>query len=121
MSYFTLGENNNKEEIKQDMGNISNGDTPIKKKRVIDHRGELNPHFGHIQTPESRKKISEKQKARYDMINKLVRKGMQKPLTEERVQEIVDDSIRRFIKENCILINEIKDIDNNDKPININQ
>ena len=46
MSYFCM---DTKNLISEDNENISMNDTPSnveKKKR--DHRGELNPHFGHI-------------------------------------------------------------------------
>ena len=84
-----------------------------KKKR--DHRGELNPHFGHIQTKESREKIANTQRNRYEMINKLVRRGMHQ-MTEERVKEICGKVIDDYFKKNLI---EVKQ-NNNNKPMNIN-
>ena len=35
-------------------------------KKVRDHRGERNPHFGHIMKQESREAIANKQRQRYD-------------------------------------------------------
>ena len=84
----------------------------VKKKR--DHRGERNPHFGHIQTQESKDRISKSQSERYEMIRKLVRKGMAQPLDEARVKEICKEAIDDYLKENLI---EVK---NNKKPTNIN-
>ena len=83
-----------------------------KKKR--DHRGELNPHFGHIMTQESRDRISKSQSERYDMIRQLVKKGMANPLTEDKVKQICNEAIETYLKENLI---EVK---NNKKPMNIN-
>ena len=108
MSYFCIDNN-----IIRDKENISMNDTPNNKKR--DHRGELNPHFGHIQTKQSRDKISKTQKQRYEMISKLVRKGMSNPLTEERVKQICGEVVEDYFKRNLI---EVKD--NNKKPMNIN-
>ena len=98
------------------MGNIvlteEQNTKPIKKKR--DHRGELNPHWGHVMTQESKDKISNTQKQRYEMISKLVRKGMSNPLTEQRVKEICNQVIDDYFKRNLL---EVKD---NKKPTNIN-
>lgn len=113
MSYFCM---DTKNLISEDNENISMNDTPSnieKKKR--DHRGELNPHFGHIQTKQSRDKISKTQKQRYEMISKLVRKGMSNPLTEERVKQICSEAIEDYLKHNLIEIKE-----KNKKPMNIN-
>lgn len=112
MSYFCIDTNI----ISEEKENKAMSETPSnveKKKR--DHRGELNPHFGHIQTKQSRDKISKTQKQRYEMISKLVRKGMSNPLTEERVKQICSEAIEDYFKRNLI---EVKD--NNKKPMNIN-
>ena len=84
-----------------------------KKKR--DHRGELNPHFGHIMTQESRDRISKSQSERYDMIRKLVKKGMQQPMTEDRVKQICKETIENYFKKNLL---EVRN--NNKRPTNIN-
>ena len=85
------------------------------EKRKRDHRGELNPHFGHIMNQESRDKIASKQRQRYEMISKLVRKGMAQPIDEERVKQICGEVIEDYFKRNLI---EVKQ--NNKKPMNIN-
>ena len=85
-------------------------ETPKKKR---DHRGERNPHFGHIMTQESRDRISRSQSERYNMIRKLVKKGMQQPMTEDRVKQICNEAIEDYLKKNLI---EVK---NNKKPMNI--
>ena len=107
MSYFCI--------ISEDKENKAMSETPSnieKKKR--DHRGELNPHFGHIMSQESRDKISNTQRNRYEMINKLVRRGMHQ-MTEERVKEICGEVIDEYFQKNVI---EVKQ--NNKKPMNIN-
>lgn len=112
MSYFCIDTNI----ISEDKENKAMSETPSnveKKKR--DHRGELNPHFGHIQTKESREKIANTQRNRYEMINKLVRRGMHQ-MTEERVKEICGKVIDDYFKKNLI---EVKQ-NNNNKPMNIN-
>ena len=53
-------------------------------------------------------------KARYEAMRKLIRKGMQKPMTEERVKEICNEVIDDFCKKNLIEVRE------NKRPININ-
>ena len=100
---------------KEEKENITMEPTPTetpKKKR--DHRGELNPHFGHIMTQESRDRISKSQSERYDMIRKLVKKGMQQPITEDRVKEICCEAIENYLKKNLI------EIRTNKRPTNIN-
>ena len=112
MSYFCM---DTKNLISEDRENISMNDAPSnveKKKR--DHRNERNPHFGHIMSQESRDKISNTQRNRYEMINKLVRRGMHQ-MTEERVKEICGEVIDEYFQKNVI---EVKQ--NNKKPMNIN-
>lgn len=100
---------------KEEKENITMEPIPEKaQKKKRDHRGELNPHFGHIMTQESRDRISKSQSERYDMIRKLVKKGMQQPMTEDRVKQICNEAIEKYLKENLI---EVK---NNKKPMNIN-
>jgi hypothetical protein len=50
------------------------------------------------------------------MIRKLVKKGMQQPMTEERVKQICGQVIDDYFKKNLI---EVKQ-NNNNKPMNIN-
>lgn len=111
MSYFCI-----ENIISEDKENKAMNETPSnveKKKR--DHRNERNPHFGHIMSQESRDKISNTQRNRYEMINKLVRRGMHQ-MTEERVKEICGQVIDDYFKKNLI---EVKQ-NNNNKPMNIN-
>ena len=108
MSYFCI--ENIISEDKEDKGM---NETIEKKKR--DHRGELNPHWGHVMTQESKDKISATQKNRYEMINKLVRRGMHQ-MTEERVKQICGEVIDEYFQKNLI---EVKQ-NNNKKPMNIN-
>lgn len=112
MSYFCI-DDNNISEGKENMTMKETTNNIEKKKR--DHRGELNPHWGHVMTKESRDKISATQKNRYEMINKLVRRGMHQ-MTEERVKQICGEVIDDYFKRN---VNEVKQ-NNNKKPMNIN-
>ena len=108
MSYFCI-----ENIISEDKENKGMTETIEKKKR--DHRGELNPHWGHVMTQESKDKISATQKNRYEMINKLVRRGMHQ-MTEERVKQICGEVIDEYFQKNLI---EVKQ-NNNKKPMNIN-
>ena len=111
MSYFCI----HQELINEEKENITMEVIPEKaQKKKRDHRGELNPHFGHIMTQESRDRISKSQSERYDMIRQLVKKGMANPLTEDKVKQICNEAIETYLKENLI---EVK---NNKKPMNIN-
>lgn len=92
MSYFTL----NEEQM-----------TPPIKKR--DHSGEKNPHFGHVMSPKSKQAISTQQSLRYAAIRQLIN---QKPLTEDRVREIIKETIDSYLAKNTTEIN-------NNRPNNI--
>lgn len=70
--------------------------TPVKK--VRDHKGEKNPHFGHVMKPDSRNAIAQSQKARFDYYRKAVTNIM----TEERVREIITETIRDYFNRNAI-------------------
>lgn len=111
MSYFCIDSN----KISEGKENKTMNETPSNIEKKRDHRGELNPHFGHIMTQESKDKISATQKNRYEMINKLVRRGMHQ-MTEQRVKEICGQVIDDYFKRNLI---EVKQ-NNNKKPMNIN-
>ena len=111
MSYFCI----HQELINEEKEKITMEQIPEKaQKKKRDHRGELNPHFGHIMTQESKDRISKSQSERYDMIRQLVKKGMANPLTEDKVKQICNEAIETYLKENLI---EVK---NNKKPMNIN-
>ena len=70
--------------------------TPVKK--VRDHRGEKNPHFNHPMTQNSRNAIAASQRARYDYY----RKAAANIVTEERVREIITETIRDYFNRNAI-------------------
>jgi hypothetical protein len=82
--------------------------TPPVKKR--DHRGKLNPHYNCPMSNDSKKRISSSQSLRYSAIRQLL---TQKPLTEERVREIIAETITEYISKNTT---EVK---NNNRPNNI--
>ena len=63
-------------------------------------------------TTEAKKKISETQQARYEMIRLLVRKGQQKQMTEERVRDICHEVLNEYLDHNAKPINN--------RPMNIN-
>ena len=81
MSYFTL----NEEQM-----------TPPVKKR--DHKGEKNPHFGYVMQQSSRDAIAASQRARYDYY----RKAAANIVTEDRVREIITETIRDYFNRNAI-------------------
>lgn len=81
--------------------------TPEKKAR--DHRGQKNPHFGHVMSPKSKQAISTQQSLRYAAIRQLIN---QKPLTEDRVREIIKETIDSYLAKNTTEIN-------NNRPNNI--
>ena len=77
-----------------------NGTQPIKKRN---HQGANNPHFGHKQSEESKKRISETQKQRYEGY---------RSMTEERIRTICSEVISEYFNHNAKPIN-------NSHPINI--
>lgn len=100
MSYFTV-ELDNKRELET---------IPMSEDKKI-----INPRFsGHSHSEQSKRAISETQQKRYEAMRKLIRKGMQQPITEARVKEICKEVVDDYLKENLI---EVK---NNKKPTNIN-
>lgn len=91
MSYFTILEDQRT--------------TPVPEKKR-DHKGQNNPHFGHIMQPASREAISKTQKARYD----LLRQAVERATDDNRIRQVVREELRK-------LINESKPVNN--KPNNI--
>ena len=81
--------------------------TPVKK--VRDHRGEKNPHYNHPMTQDSRNAIAQSQKARFDYY----RKAAANIMTEDRVREIIKETIDNYLAKNTT---ELK---NNNRPNNI--
>ena len=92
MSYFIFDEEQMKE--------------PVKK--VRDHRGERNPHFGHVMKPTSRDAIARSQKARYDYY----KKAAASIVTEDRVRQIIKETIDSYLSQNAVQTN-------NNRPNNI--
>ena len=72
---------------------------PVKKR---DHRKEKNPHWNHPMSDDSKKRISTQQSLRYSAIRQLL---TQKPLTEERVREIIKETIDNYLTKNIELKN----------------
>lgn len=100
MSYFTADLDNNQRESEK---------TPMSEEKKI-----INPRFsGKTHSSEAKERIRAKQLARYEAMRKLIRKGMQKPMTEERVKEICNEVIDDFCKKNLIEVRE------NKRPMNI--
>jgi hypothetical protein len=105
MSYFSMTENN-QIPIKQTESDLSMNNERANTKSKRDFSGSNNPHFGHIQSPQSRAAISSKQKERYSMLRQIV-KNSRNAITEERVRQIVSETIADYVK-------------NNKRPISIN-
>lgn len=91
MSYFTISEDQMT--------------TPVPEKKR-DHKGQNNPHSGHVMQPSSREAISKTQKARYD----LLRQAVERATDDNRIRQVVREELRK-------LINESKPVNN--KPNNI--
>ena len=102
MSYFTL--DTNQKLINEDKTDIPMSETP---KKNINYARHTTPH-----TDATKKRISETQTKRNDMIREFVKRGMQKPITEEKVrvicQEVLDEYLDRLTKQK------------NNRPMNIN-
>lgn len=102
MSYFTL--DTNQKLINEDKTDIPMSDTP---KKNINYARHTTPH-----TDATKKRISETQIKRNDMIREFVKRGMQKPITEEKVrvicQEVLNEYLDRLTKQK------------NNRPTNIN-
>lgn len=97
MSYFTFSEEQINESVK----------------KVRDHRGSRNPHFGHIMTKDVRKRISNSLKETNRFKEYLIKRGMENPLTEERIMEIVRETCAEYLEKHA------KSVENNNKKINI--
>lgn len=80
---------------------------PVVKKR--DHRGKLNPHYNCPMSQDSRNAIAQSQKARFDYY----RKAAANIMTEDRVREIIKETIDNYLAKNTT---ELK---NNNRPNNI--
>lgn len=98
MSYFVLDNNNMNNMIQNTQ------ETTEKKTNYARH---TQPH-----TPKARKKIADTQRARYKMIEALVKKAKQKQMTEERVREICSEVLNNYL--DTYILNK------NNKPMNIN-
>ena len=77
---------------------------PVKKR---DHRAKLNPHFGHVMKPKSRKAIASKQRLRYDLMRSALEQS-KNSVSEERVREIVKETVRDYLTNNTLEVNNKK-------------
>ena len=73
--------------------------TPVKK--VRDHKGEKNPHYNCPMSQDSRNAIAKSQKARFDYYKKAIANVM----TEEKVREIIKETIDSYLTKNIELKN----------------
>ena len=95
MSYFCLTETNQKLIEKNESEILMNNETMNNKPRR-DFSGANNPHFGHVQSPQSRAAISSKQKQRYSMLRDIVKNR----ISEERIRQIVTETISKYMTVN---------------------
>ena len=102
MSYFPIDTN----KINEDIDMIQNTNE-IPKKNTSKAR-HTQPH-----TPEAKKRIAETQRERYRMIEALIKKAKQKPMTEDRVKEICHEVLNEYLNRNAKPMN-------NNRPMNIN-
>jgi len=89
MSYFTLyADNQNLINMKEMKIADKNVIQPMRKRN---HQGVNNPHYGHKQSEESKRRISESQKMRY-----------RNTITEDKVRticnEVIEEYLNRIIK-----------------------
>jgi len=82
MSYFVIDEEHMKESVK----------------KTRDHKGEKNPHFGHVMQPVSRDAIASKQRLRYDLMRSALEQS-KNSVSEERVRQVVQEEIEKFLNE----------------------
>lgn len=87
MSYFPIDSDNEKM-TEEEKRNISMNDT---KKKTVNYARHVTPH-----SEKTRKLISQKQQERYETIRELIRRG-QDPVTEQRIKEIVAETIKKYI------------------------
>ena len=85
---------------------MNNTIQPVKK--IRDHSGARNPHYNHPHSDSAKAAISSRQKARYEMLRQIVNN---KTVTEDRVKEIVRETIADYIKNNASPVNNNKTID----------
>lgn len=71
---------------------------PPVEKKVRDHRGERNPHYGHKMNKQSRDAIATKQRLRFDLLRSAVEQ-VRNPITEDIVRQVVKEEIERFVKD----------------------
>lgn len=102
MSFFTL--DTSQKMINEDKTDIPMPETP---KKNINYARHTTPH-----TDATKKQISQTQIKRNDMIRELVRRGMQKPITEDRVRKICSEVIEEYLNRNAMPTNK--------RPTNIN-
>ena len=95
-----------KKMINEDKRDLPMNNTDTQKKTYTKAR-HTTPH-----SQETKQKIAETQSKRYDMIRQLVRKGQQKTVTEDRVKEIVDEAIERYLRTHATPINNNRPMKN---------
>lgn len=79
-------------------------------KKIRDHSGARNPHYNHPHSESAKAAISSKLKARYETIRQVID---QNPITEDRIKEIVRETVADYIKNNAT------PVETNKRPIDI--
>ena len=92
------------------MPNDQMNNIPVQPGKKRNHQGELNPHYQHPHSDKAKAAISSRQKARYEMLRQIVDK---KTVSEERVREIVKETIDEYLTKHAI------PVENNNKKIDI--
>ena len=80
----------------------------IQQVKKRNHQGQLNPHYQHPHSDSAKAAISSSLKARYELLRQIVDN---KTVTEQRVREIVKETIDDYIKKNATPVNNNKTID----------
>ena len=75
---------------------------PVKK--VRDHRGQRNPHYGHAMQPASREAIAQKQRLRFDLLRSAIEQS-KNSVSEERVREIIIETVQDYLSQNAVQTN----------------
>lgn len=93
MSYFPISADNGKQ-IKEDKGNRPMND---EQKKSVNYARHVTPH-----SEETKKLISQKQQDRYNLMRELIRQGQANSMTEERIKEIVAETIKQYLNNNIL-------------------
>ena len=73
-------------------------------KKIRDHKGQKNPHYGHAMQPASKDAIASKQRLRYDLMRSALEQS-KNSVSEERVREIIIETVQDYLSQNAVQTN----------------